>query len=363
MANPGFGMYSNNNYLPDIGQFNSSSLLSQQSRCRQQNITPFSASAGQIPVVPFSFAVPTQANSYTFSLSQTHQPRGIYSNPVNHQGIAPGIGTSWQHSVPNQMPWGDDGMATQINTPGISTFCATSTITQPSLSIYSSIPSCSTTPRRPKRHSSTDIEKDAPNSKCLVTEEKMAAKMEGLSLDGMAVGTSPINFCEQAGYQLQQPDILHFDFNDMVSSSTTCSTISDGWKRFNDIENRLNADSDEEDILVEENGVKVHISQSIAKTILESPPLLPQKILNDINKPCMEIVLWKSPGGFEREVVRKTESRTCISTPSLASTSLTSSQQTQSVNSVMSTFCLSSTTSKDNMDTEYMDSFEDDMDL
>ena len=67
----------------------------------------------------------------------------------------------------------------------------------------------------------------------------MAAKMEGLSLDGMAVGTSPINFCERTGYQLQ-PDILHFDFNDMVSSNTTCSTISDGWKRFNDIENRSN---------------------------------------------------------------------------------------------------------------------------
>ena len=81
--------------------------------------------------------------------------------------------------------------------------------------------------------------KEAPNSKCLVTEERMAAKMEGLSLDGMAVGTSPINLYEQAGYQLP-PNILHFDFNDMVSSSTTCSTISDGWKRFNDIENRSN---------------------------------------------------------------------------------------------------------------------------
>lgn len=346
MANPGFGMYSNNNYLPDIGQFSNNSIISQP-RCRSQNLA-FPGSTGQGG--QFTFAVPTQASSCIFTPAQSHQPRGIYSNPLSYPGIAPGIGTSWQHSVPNQMPWGDDGIISQMNMSGISTFSAT-----PTTSIYSSIPSCSITPMRPKRHSSTDIESEAPKSKCLVTEEKMAAKMEGLSLDGIGICTPSPSMCDNQGYQLE-PDILDFEFSEMVSSSNTCTTMSDDWKRFRDIEDRLKAESDEEDLSSEDGGVKVHISQSLAKSLLESSPLLPQRILNDLNKPCMEIVLWKSPGGFDKDNLK-----TSVAVQSVLASS--SCDQTNQSTTITQTISTRSITSKDTMDTEVLENIEADMDL
>lgn len=110
-CNLGLGMFSNNNYLPDVGQFSNNNTYA--ARCQQPT-----GNQG----VQFTFAVPTQASSYSFSLGSTHQPRGIYSNPINTQNIVPGVGTPWQHSIPNPMPWSEDSIP-QGNS-GVSAFSA-----------------------------------------------------------------------------------------------------------------------------------------------------------------------------------------------------------------------------------------------
>ncbi|CAC5416885.1 unnamed protein product [Mytilus coruscus] len=256
--NPGIDMFSNNNYLPDIGQFSNQGNNGYVQRCR----LPSTNQGAQ-----FTFAVPTRASSYTLGhVGHTHQPRGLYSIPISQQGMVPGFGASWQHSVPNQMPWTENWTAPTTNF-GITTFTAIPTMSVPSFSIY---------------------RKDAPISKCRVTAEKMVARMEGLSL----INNGSPSGCEKTEYQFQPA--LDYDLNDMATSSTTCSTMSGGWERFREIENRLNSESDDED-LPDEDGVKVHITESIAKNILESQPLIPQKILDNFHKPCMEVVLWKSP--------------------------------------------------------------------
>lgn len=55
----------------------------------------------------FTFNVPTQASPISGSPTQTYQSHGIYTNNRLPQCHAPGLGASWQHAVPTQMPWGD----------------------------------------------------------------------------------------------------------------------------------------------------------------------------------------------------------------------------------------------------------------
>ncbi|XP_071179584.1 uncharacterized protein [Mytilus edulis] len=334
--NPGIDMFSNNNYLPDIGQFSNQGNNGYLQRCR----LPSTNQGAQ-----FTFAVPTRASSYTLGqMGHTHQPRGLYSIPISQQGMVPGFGASWQHSVPSRMPWTENWTAPTTSF-GITTFTAIPTMSVPSFSIYSSIPSCSTTPNRPKRRHSVDIEKEAPNSKCRVTAEKMVARMEGLSL----MNTGSPSGSERTEYQFQPA--LDYDLTDMATSSTTCSTMSGGWERFREIENRLNSES-EDDELPDEDGVKVHITESIAKNILESQPLIPQKILDNFQKPCMEVVLWKSPGGFTTESVIKDSSNTPVTTSSH-----------QPALSPPLQISVDSNSSKDMEAESCMETYDDDMDL
>lgn len=292
----GPGMFSNNNYLPDVGQFSNNNAY--VNRCQP----PAGMTGNQ--GVQFTFAVPTQANTYSFTLGSTHQPRGIYSNPIYSQSTVPGMGTPWQHSIPNPMPWSED--LAQRGNSGVSSFSAYPPVSS-SFSIYSNIPSCSKTPRRPKRHSTTEIEKEAPGSKCRLTEEKMAARMEGLSL--ICTGISLAN--QSTGYQFQSSADLDLDLDqDSTQTDDSCAFMSEDWKKFRELENRLNSESEEDEIQEGDKGVKVHISKDIAKNIMETPTLIPQEILSSLQKPCMELVLWKSPGGFDKENIKTTSEST-----------------------------------------------------
>lgn len=140
--NPGFSLYTNNNYIPGIGPFNAVQTCQTQ-QGQSDGMDPSAKSyipggeitlqlpgnRGGIPVQfppsinnypgSFTFAVPTQANSILSTFAQSTQPRDHMPCSVGITG-APGIGTHWQHSIPRLMPW-QDAMSGQT-TNGISTF-------------------------------------------------------------------------------------------------------------------------------------------------------------------------------------------------------------------------------------------------
>lgn len=61
--------------------------------------------------------------------SQTSQPMGVYSKTyINPRVVVPGMGVSWQHSVPNNMPWTDQVYGT-VNS-GVTTFSGKPMVSQ-----------------------------------------------------------------------------------------------------------------------------------------------------------------------------------------------------------------------------------------
>lgn len=60
---------------------------------------------------------------------QSNQHIGLYSSTyMNPQQVVPGMGVSWQHSVPNNMPWTDQVYGT-VNS-GVTTFSGKPTVSQ-----------------------------------------------------------------------------------------------------------------------------------------------------------------------------------------------------------------------------------------
>ena len=68
-------------------------------------------------------------NFFSPGFSQTSQPMGVYSKTyINPRVVVPGMGVSWQHSVPNNMPWTDQVYGT-VNS-GVTTFSGKPMVSQ-----------------------------------------------------------------------------------------------------------------------------------------------------------------------------------------------------------------------------------------
>lgn len=68
-------------------------------------------------------------NFFSPGFSQTSQPMGVYSKTYINPGVVvPGMGVSWQHSVPNNMPWTDQVYGT-VNS-GVTTFSGKPMVSQ-----------------------------------------------------------------------------------------------------------------------------------------------------------------------------------------------------------------------------------------
>ncbi|XP_046336063.1 uncharacterized protein LOC124118057 [Haliotis rufescens] len=278
MANPDYGFYLNNNnnnnnnsYLPSLrhpSPFFPLTATSHMPSSIYQN-----SQIGQNVTSNFTFTSPTQTNvvsyaspMYTASVSTTHSP---YHGPRT----APGTGARWQHTVPQQMPW----MSTvpQSSSPVIVFTAQSSQSTafqQSSLtSKFEPKASCSFTQRRPKRHSELHYNTSmCPSSKVRITDEKMAARMEGLNLTGTSEATDRRQYSS--------------------------------WEKLREIEDRL----EDEDMGIDAPSTinqntnsslpRLRIKAGINPQDLLKSTILPQTILEDLNKPCMQVVLWKPPG-------------------------------------------------------------------
>ncbi|XP_062584823.1 uncharacterized protein LOC134246477 [Saccostrea cucullata] len=285
MTNPDIGIYSNNNYVPDIGQFghkpdiiNSTPMQNNQGGCNYPG--------------NFTFAVPTSANQLTAGFTQTSQPGGLYSNTyMNPQRVVPGMGASWQHTVPNYMPWTDQvyGMVNS-GMSRVPTFTGNSTVSQ-SYNIVPS-PSCSGPTRRNKRHATEDIEAGSPENKIFLTEEKMADRMQSLNIQ--CTGTR----------NLSPPPVQPLP--DVVLSSDMDAqycTEAEGLQRLKELEKRLEDDvsesRDREKTRKDKPKfkLKLNLPEKVTAGIFNPSPILPKRILEDINNSNLQVVLWKPPLG------------------------------------------------------------------
>ncbi|XP_067686602.1 uncharacterized protein [Haliotis asinina] len=277
MANPDYGFYlnsnnnNNNSYLPSLRHPSPFFPLTQTTHMPSSIYQ--NSQIGQNVTSNFTFTSPTQTNvvsyaspMYTASVSTTHSP---YHGPRT----APGTGARWQHTVPQQMPW----MTTvpQGNSPVIVFTAQSSQSTalnhSPLTSHFEPKASCSFTQRRPKRHCELHYDSSVcPSTKIRITDEKMAARMQGLNLTGTSEST----------------DNKHYS----------------NWEKLKEIEDRL----EDEDMGIdatsttnkntEDNLPRLRIKAGINPQDLLKSTILPKTILENLNKPCMQVVLWKPPG-------------------------------------------------------------------
>ncbi|XP_061188532.1 uncharacterized protein LOC133196691 [Saccostrea echinata] len=285
MTNPDIGIYSNNNYVPDIGQFGHQPDII-------NNYTPMQNNQGGCNYPGnFTFAVPTSANQLTAGFTQTSQPAGLYSNTyMNPQQVVPGMGATWQHTVPNYMPWTDQvyGMVNS-GMSRVSTFTGNSTVSQSYNTVPSPRPSCSGPARRNKRHATEDIEAGSPENKIFLTEEKMADRMQSLNIGTRNLSPPPIQ---------PLPDVV-------LSSNMDAQYCkeAEGLQRLKELEKRLEDDvsesRDRENKRKEKPKLrlKLNLPEKVTASIFNPSPILPKKILEDINNSNLQVVLWKPPLG------------------------------------------------------------------
>ncbi|KAH9515133.1 hypothetical protein Btru_019285 [Bulinus truncatus] len=288
MAN--YSEFNNNNYLP--GLYNNNEMAA-----TVFNNFP-SAQHYRNPVLSqnsFTFTSPTQGIT-----PATHRPCIQTTSSINNMS-APGVGTSWQHSIPVTMPWVDT-----VNFRGAGTttvFTGTPLPTCPEI-LTSDVPL-----KRPKRKA-LDLPDEAPLSKVYLCADQFAHMT--------------ITPQEQSGKVPVTDDSkavqVYFE-----SRETQCQSDTQAWQRFRDIENSLDIELDE-DIggnighvkNVEADGPRLRIVEGILDSARQSP-ILPRKVMAELTKPCMQIVLWKSPGELIRDV-SKDENQTKTSSASTTNT-------------------------------------------
>ncbi|XP_064613178.1 uncharacterized protein LOC135476962 [Liolophura sinensis] len=150
------------------------------------------------------------------------------------------------------------------------------------------VASCSAPIRRPKR-TALDAGCETP-SKVYITEEKMMASMQELSL----------NHSESSDKAL-----VHNSNNTTTSTTALTpmqSSVERSWQKFRELEDMLADEQiDTELTEVKNTGFKVHINTSVANSIICSS--IPKAVLENINKPCLQVVLWKPPVDKLREIV------------------------------------------------------------
>ncbi|KAK3599072.1 hypothetical protein CHS0354_024399 [Potamilus streckersoni] len=321
-----FSILTNNNYLPAVSQYNG--VVPKSAGCNFTSTFTQSAPAFQAPVMShgvvggvqpilqppvitslmqqtmghsysppiftnpvyhqqnFTFSFPTQATGVVMSSSQNFvsQPwAGVIGNMP--QVTAPGVGINWQHTIPTQIPWANT--ANTFPTPGVSSFTASS-----ECDLNSPQPSCSEMARRHKRHLQERNSSLCPPNKVRLTEDKIAAEMQDLKISNGIPYNRPV------------PSPVHTNIQDPVIDTDSFklnvqkNCIFPQWQSFS---NRFSVDEDAEAVKKKKTisaRPKLHLLADL-KSLLPSNLILPRKILEEIRKPKMEIVLWQPPEIFK----------------------------------------------------------------
>lgn len=268
----------------------------------------------------FTFTSPTQSQvklSYSPSLISTTQS---YS-----RNFAPtGCSAQWQHSLPIRIHWANAGFTNQAGkavftgaSSGQDCIVQTSAAT-PVWSSQAAVPwnkpftqkepvaSCSQVPRRPKRHSSQNWEYMCPSSKVHLTEDMIAKHMKELQIHCVP---------KQA---------VHTDTVLSEELSSRALENERAWQNFKELEEKLDLSDDElsENQTLTRSEPKLHILDDINLKRLESG--IPEKLLAEMQKPKLEVVLWMPPGDKVRDLFKthfpdttsddKTEETDCVDT-------------------------------------------------
>lgn len=274
----------NNNYLPNLNQFGPAQLpvstVAASAQPSDMSPAPGTLQAGMPyqmlgnqPLRHFRFLSPTQGATVP-----------TWVPPANTMGMAtaPGVGVSWQHSVPTTMPWAHH-TAPNFNaeiTPTSSVQSPTQQSFPPSASDrFSQSQSVPAPVQRRKRHSHDEDTPQGPSSKKYLSE-RMAAWFKQLHI-------APVQQSSSGG----------------PWDSGAFRKRDNGWQRFCEVERRLETGVEEAEIEEADNRMsessgepRLVFAEGVSEEILTPSPVLPKAIISTLTKPCMELVLYKEPG-------------------------------------------------------------------
>ncbi|KAI8782861.1 uncharacterized protein LOC106071345 isoform X1 [Biomphalaria glabrata] len=295
MAN--YSEFNNNNYLPGLYNEMAATVFNNFSSVHRSPVLSQNS---------FTFTSPTQGITLA-----THRPSIQTTSPISNMS-APGVGTSWQHSIPVTMPWAD-----VVNLRGAGTTTVFTGVPVPAFPELPQSVNVLAPVKCPKRKA-LDLPDEAPLSKVYLCADQFAH----------------MTITSQDQSVLTTPSVAGDNTNVQVffgSRESQCQSDASAWQRFREIENRLEVELDEDfdgnlgqTNNMEQDGPRLTIVDGILESTKRQSPILPRKVMEDITKPCMQIVLWKSPGELVREVAKE-ESQTKTSSSS-TTTTLTNSQ-------------------------------------
>ncbi|XP_006000937.1 uncharacterized protein LOC102357370 [Latimeria chalumnae] len=189
----------------------------------------------------------------------------------------------WRQEVPASMPWASENQGV-VNFTG-------SVILSPSHN----------PDRGPKCKRRIEKQDDEPSSKHFVSEEMMAARFNSLSLNNDHMYSS--NGLPVRGLR---------------GDKTRWQAWAQDYSRFQELEGRLRLDEEDEDgetelkksVIVEGvfdmNDSPVFTVSSALQEELKfvASNILPERLLQSMSLPCMELVLWKPPGSIIQQAIR-----------------------------------------------------------
>lgn len=277
----------------------------------------------------FTFTTPTQSAMYSPSLMSSNQ-RYLFQR-ATPQTFSPTACTPWQHSVPNRIPWMGQTVGMTVSSHGVSIFtaplCSRSQISWTNMSPHVTTtqdpsPSCSQVPRRPKRSSSENLEYLSPTNKVHLTERMIADHMQELNINSI---TSPVvrDGLRHDGFTTAQSIHKSRKSSPYIKQNSLPDVASRGlseeiqWQAFRDLEEKLDV-SDEESSDIKKHSCKMKSEPKVV--FLENIPkhpssaVIPQKILDAINKPSLELVLWQPPGDVVKDVISREKEKQKTST-------------------------------------------------
>lgn len=291
------------------------------------------------PQSNFTFTTPTQCTTLG-----TPRPCIEAISPINLS--APGVGASWQHSIPTTMPWVDMAPAPQNMPLGSATV-----FTGLPFSLLPSSAAFNNTLRGSKRKA-LDVPSEAPASKVHLCADQLANMRITPTYHASPDATHP-----NQQYTINSAHCeTGLDFNKSANRS-------EEWERFRELENRLTVDGEDElDSTISENlpeeGIQVHVADDVLKNLnSNSSPILPRQVMEDVQKPCMQIVLWQAPEKLINNVASKDRKVECESSTE-TSTATTSNLSSESLSANITSANSTGISSMDTMSPESMYDFQ-----
>uniref|UniRef100_A0A0B6YFM4 Uncharacterized protein n=1 Tax=Arion vulgaris TaxID=1028688 RepID=A0A0B6YFM4_9EUPU len=220
------------------------------------------------------------------------------------------------------MPWVD--MKSPVCHPGVGTTTVfTGTRTSPSFSSEGQL-STNVPVRCPKRKA-LDVLDEAPTSKIYLCADQFAnlkisaGEKQNFGLPADDGGNTGVQF-----------------YTGVKTSKSKCDI--EGWQRFRDIENRLDVEVEEDidlnmgKVRGSKEGPCLKVAEGVLGPAVVNSQILPRRVMEDITKPCMQVVLWKSPGEIIREIAQEEVTKTPSSFSTTITTNVTSINRTTATN-------------------------------